>query len=145
MRQLAGTILVALVLVSDAPAGIYVEAVTPAKVQAGGLIRVRISAGLRLWEKVPLYIVPSARALRPHPCRRDAVCEPKVPGPPTRGAYHRVATVSFRVRLEQVVAVRVPRVPSGRYEIAFYCGPCYKGPGGSLISTPTAAFEVVRP
>jgi len=144
MRCLAAAVVVALALASDAAGGIYVEAVSPAQVRAGGVVHVRISSGLRLWVKIPLYVVPSARALRPHRCRRDAVCEPKVAAAPIRGAYRRVATVSFRARLGQVVAIRIPRVPPARYEIAFYCGACYKGPGGSLISAPAAAFDVVH-
>jgi hypothetical protein len=42
------------------------------------------------------------------------------------------------------VTIRVPSLTPGRYEIAFYCGVGYRGSGGSLIATPTQAFDVVR-
>lgn len=145
MRHLAIALtLAALVLASNAGAGIYVEAVQPTQVHVGVLLKVRISAGLRLWEKIPLYVVASSSALRPHQCGRSGICEPKVARPPTGGAYRRVATVSFRRVREQVILIRVPSLKPGRYEIAFYCGACYRGPGGSLIATPTQAFGVVR-
>lgn len=145
MRYLATAVaLGALALVSNAGAGIYVEAVQPTQAHVGGLLKVRISAGLRLWEKIPLYIVASSSALRPHQCGRNGICEPKVARPPTGVAYRHIATVSFRRVREQVVSIRVPSLKPGRYEIAFYCGACYRGPGGSLIATPTRAFDVVR-
>ena len=135
---------IALVPASTARAGIYVEAVRPTQVHAGALLTVRVSAGLRLWEKIPLYLVASSSALRPHQCGRNGICEPKVARPPTGGAYHRIATVSFRRVRKQTVVIRVPSLIPGRYEVAFYCGVCYRGPGGSLVATPTQAFDVVR-
>jgi hypothetical protein len=144
MRYLAALSLAALVLASNAGAGIYVKAVRPTQMHVGAVLQVRISAGLRLWEKIPVYIVASSSALRPHACGRNAICEPKVARAPTGGAYRRIATVSFRHVLNQEVAIRVPSLKPGRYEIAFYCGVCYRGPGGSLIATPTQAFDIVR-
>jgi hypothetical protein len=132
-----------LALVADADSGIYVEAVTPSRVHPGDTVHVRIGAGLRLWERIPLYVVPSDKALRPHACHRNGVCEPKVARPPIGGPYIHVATVSFRHHLRQVVSFNMPRLPAGRYEIAFYCAACYKGPGGSLIASPQLAFAVV--
>jgi len=135
---------VGLALVTDARSGIYVVAVTPSRVNEGDMVRVKISAGLRLWERIPLYVVRSDQALRPHACHGNGLCEPKVAGPPTRGPYVRIGTVSFRQHRRQVVSFKMPAVPAGRYEIAFYCGACYKGPGGSLIASPQAAFTVGR-
>jgi hypothetical protein len=144
MRYLAALAVAAFVLASNAGAGIYVMAVQPSRAHVDGLLRVRISAGLRLWEKIPVYIVASSSALRAHQCGRNAICEPKVARPPTGGAYRRIATVSVRKVLNQVVTIRVPSLTPGRYEIAFYCGVGYRGSGGSLIATPTQAFDVVR-
>ena len=117
---------------------------TPSRVHDGDIVHVKISAGLRLWERIPLYIVPADQALRPHACHGNGLCEPKVAGPRTRGPYVRVGTVSFRQQLRQVVSFKIPAVPAGRYEIAFYCGVCYKGAGGSLIASPQVAFTVGR-
>jgi hypothetical protein len=144
MRYLAALAIAALVLASNAGAGIYVKSVQPSRAHVGGVLKVRIGAGIRLWEKIPVYIVASSAALRAQQCGRNAFCEPKVARPPSGGAYRRIATVSFRKVLNQVVAIRVPPLKPGRYEIAFYCGVCYRGPGGSLIATPTTAFEIVR-
>lgn len=147
MRGLVVLIIVvlALAVASDAAAGIAVDAVTPHAVRAGATLRIRVSAGLRLWQRIPFYLVPAARALRPTPCRTGAgVCEPKIAGPPTGDGYVRIATVSFRKLRSHVLVVKVPRLAPGRYEVAFYCGVCYRGPGGSLISTPSQAFEIVR-
>jgi hypothetical protein len=145
VRALVVAILLMLALATDAAAGIAVDAVAPKSVRAGATLRIRVSSGLRLWEKIPLYLVPSASALRPRPCKGDGICEPKVAGPPPAGGrYLRIATVSFRKALTHVVLVKVPQLRPGRYEVAFYCGVCYRGPGGSLISTPGQAFEIVR-
>ena len=64
MRYLAALAVAALVLASNAGAGIYVKAVQPSRAHVGGLLRVRISAGLRLWERIPVYIVASSSADR---------------------------------------------------------------------------------
>ncbi len=79
----------ALVFTSSASAGISVDAVTPHSVRAGETLRLRVSAGLRLWQKIPLFLVPSSLALRPRPCGRRGICEPKVSGPPNGGGYIR--------------------------------------------------------
>lgn len=148
MRRPAATlclvVAIALTLAADAGSGISVGAVTPSRIHEGDTVHVTISAGLRLWERIPIYVVASDKALRPHACHGNGFCEPKVAGPPTRGPYIRVGTVSFRRRNHRVVSFVMPRVPAGRYEIAFYCGACYKGPGGSLIASPERAFAVVR-
>src|SRR4051794_28579039 len=112
--------MLALALTTDAAAGISVDAVSPHSVRAGEPLRTRISAGLRLWEKIPLYLVPSAQALRPMPCDSGrGFCEPKVSGPPTGNGYHRVATVSFRKTKSRLLSFEVPRLAPGRYEVAF--------------------------
>jgi hypothetical protein len=111
MRLLAAVVVLALALTTDAFAGIAVDAVSPHSVRAGDTLRIRVSAGLRLWQKIPLYLVPSSRALRPRSCHGGSgLCEPKVAGPPTGGSYVRVATVSFRKVRSQLVVVRVPRM-----------------------------------
>jgi hypothetical protein len=69
MRSLVLVIVLALALSPDALAGIAVDAVTPHSVRAGDSLRVGVSAGLRLSETIPLYPVPSSRALRPKPCQ----------------------------------------------------------------------------
>ena len=149
MRRLV----VALVLVGGlalgvagiAGSGIGVDSVTPSRVHVGETLHVRISAGILIRQRIPLYIVPSAKALRPRACGRGGLCEPKVARPPAHGPYVRVATVSFRRRLRWIVSFRVPPVAAGRYELAYYCGPCYRGPGGSLIADRESPFTVARP
>jgi hypothetical protein len=131
---------VALTLASSAGSGIAVDGVFPSRVRHGEVVHVRISSGLRLWQRIPLYIVPSTKALRPRPCGRG-ICEPKVTGALPR-AYVRVGRVSFRKRLHQIVSFTLPVVEPGRYEMAFYCGVCYRGRAGSLIASPENAFTV---
>src|SRR6266576_3489569 len=129
MRALVLAAMLALALTSGAGAGIAVDAVTPHSVHVGDTVRIGVSAGLRLWEKIPLYVVASSHALRPKPCHGGrGVCEPKVPGPPTGGGYVPVATVSLRKLRRHVVLVKIPQLAPGRYEVAFYCGVCYRGP-----------------
>src|SRR4051794_26481363 len=74
----------ALVMGGAAGSGIYVVAVTPTSAHTGQTIHVRMSAGMRLWEPIPLYIVPSDQALRPHECHANGLCEPNVAGPSAR-------------------------------------------------------------
>ena len=147
VRRLLVVFVLALGLAGNAAAGIAVDAVTPHSVRPGETLKIRVSAGLRLWQKIPFYLVPSTRALRPRPCQvqgHRGFCEPKVDGPPAGGGYVRIATVSFRRQRVHLLVVRVPALAPGRYEVAFYCAVCYRGPGGSLISNPRQAFHIGR-
>lgn len=145
VRCLLVAFVLALGLAASAAAGIAVDAVTPHSVRPGDSVQIRVSAGLRLWQKIPFYLVPSSSALRPTPCQvrgHRGFCEPRVSGPPTGGGYVRIATVSFRRRRVHLLVVKVPKLDPGRYEVAFYCAVCYRGPGGSLISNPRQALQV---
>lgn len=147
MRCLLVAFVLALGLAANAAAGIAVDAVTPHSVRPGDSVQIRVSAGLRLWQKIPFYLVPSSRALRPTLCQirgHRGLCEPRVSGPPTGGGYVRIATVSFRRQRVHLLVVKVPKLRPGRYEVAFYCAACYRGPGGSLISNPQQTFQVGR-
>jgi hypothetical protein len=54
-------IVLALALTAEALAGIAVDAVTPHSVRAGDTLRIRVNAGLRLWEKICIWCRLRAR------------------------------------------------------------------------------------
>jgi hypothetical protein len=129
---------VALVLATPAGAGPFLDWSRPARAHVGDLIRVQAGAGVRMYALLPLYLVP----MRDAPPRRQcslrnghpATCPTTSVGPPRGGAYHRVATLNVRHANTVHVAFRVPRLKPGRYVYVLYCGPCWRGPRGSLIA-----------
>jgi hypothetical protein len=46
----------------------------------------------------------------------------------------RIATLNVRHANTVRVSYRVPRLAPGRYVYVLYCGPCWRGPRGSLIA-----------
>jgi hypothetical protein len=93
---------------------------------------------VRLYALLPLYLV-SARAAPPLlTCRlrngSAAICPTTHLGPPQGGRYHRIATLNVRHANTVRVSYRVPRLAPGRYVYVLYCGPCWRGPRGSLIA-----------
>lgn len=120
-----------------AGAGPYIESASRTRVHAGDVVRLRAGAGLRLYALLPLYLVPARSAPRPYPCTvRGQVgsCEPAVPRPPRGAAFHRIGTLNTRHSKEVTILFRVPRLRPGPYVYVLYCGPCHRGPDGSLIA-----------
>jgi hypothetical protein len=112
---------------ASASADVGVQLITT-KARAGEIARLRALAPARM----PLYLVTAARAPHSYRCRKNAICEPRSLGPPSRWPYVRLRVLS-RTRAG-VVRARVPAaLEAGRYRAVLYCGTCYRGPAGSLI------------
>jgi hypothetical protein len=130
--------LVALALVAPASAGPFLDWSTPATARVGQVIRVQAGAGVRMYALLPLYLVAAKDAPRVHSCTlrngHAAICSATSLGPPQGGKFRRVATLNVRHANTVRVAYRLPRLAPGRYVYVLYCGPCTRGPRGSLIS-----------
>lgn len=128
-----------LVLALPAGAGPFLDWSRPSVARVGDVVHVQAGAGIRMYALLPLYLVAAKETPPLHPCElRDghtAVCPSTSPGPP-RGAarYHRIATLNVRHANTVDVPFRVPHLGPGRYVYVLYCGPCWRGPRGSLIS-----------
>lgn len=129
---------VALALPASAGAGPFLDWSRPATAHVGSVIRVQGGAGVRMYALLPLYLVASNDAPPVHSCTlrngQPATCPATSLGPPRGGRYHRVATLDVRHANTVHVSYRVPRLAPGRYVYVLYCGPCWRGPRGSLIS-----------
>jgi hypothetical protein len=95
--------------------------------RVGTIVRARAPA------RMPLYLVPAARAPRPHRCGPNALCEQRVPTRPRHAPYTPLHVLDRTPA--GVIRVRVPRVRPGRYRAVLYCDACYRGPGGSLVAS----------
>lgn len=147
MRALL-TVAVALVAASAASADIGIVSVKPSVAKPGALVTLRVEGYLQLdapsMPVVLLVLLRAGSTPRPYPCKHG-ICEPMVwrrrlGRPPYRIVGFARRRVRERTQLdhaEAVVVFRVPRVAPGRYRLALWCGPCARGPQGSLIAGPT--------
>ena len=91
-----------------------------------------------MYALLPLYLVSAGDAPRLHPCKlrsgSPATCPTTSIGPPRGGRYHRIATLNVRHANTIRVSFHVPHLAPGRYIYVLYCGPCWRGPRGSLIA-----------
>ena len=108
------------VLAASAAAGPYLKGASATHARPGDRVVLRAGAGLPVGP-LPLYLVPAARMSQPFRCSPNTICAPKAAAPPHGGA----------------IPFRVPALAPGRYVYVLYCGPCYRGPGGSLIGFDT--------
>jgi hypothetical protein len=118
-------------------AGPYIGPASKTRAHVGDVIHLKAGAGIRMYALLPLYLVSTKDALLPTPCKfkgADGICEPRVGAPPRGGKYHRIGTLNVRHANDVTITFRVPKVAPGRYLYVLYCGPCYKGRGGSLIA-----------
>ncbi len=127
-----------------ASAGPYIEWASKTRAHVGELVRVRAGAGLRLYELMPLYLVAVTRAPWEYPCGKNTLCSLVAPRTPRGGIYHRIGTLNVRHRKEVTITYRVPRLAPGRYVYVIYCGPCWRGPGGSLLPWRRPSLTVIR-
>ncbi len=124
-------------------AGPYIGPASKTRAHVGDVIDLKAGAGIRMYALLPLYLVSTKDSLLPTPCRfkgADGICEPRVGAPPRGGKYHRIGTLNVRHANDVTITFRVPKLAPGKYLYVLYCGPCYKGRGGSLIAqlqTPT--------
>jgi hypothetical protein len=141
----------ALVLATRAGAGPFLDWSRPATAHVGELVEVRAGAGVRMYALLPLYLVAAKSAPPLHACRlrngSAATCPASSLGPPREASYYRVGTLNVRHANTVLVTFRVPRLAPGRYVYVIYCGPCWRGPRGSLIAfsyAGAATLTVVR-
>ncbi len=100
-----------------------------------------------MYALLPLYLVKAEDAPPLHTCKlrngSTASCPTTSVGPPRGGRYHRIATLNVRRANAVRVSFRVPRLAPGRYVYVLYCGPCWRGPRGSLIAFNYATAPVL--
>ncbi|HEV7640110.1 MAG TPA: hypothetical protein VGO39_04465 [Gaiellaceae bacterium] len=135
-------------LAALAVAGPYIGPASKTRARVGDVIHLKAGAGIRMYALLPLYLVSTKDALLPTPCTikgTDGICEPRVAGPPRGATYHRIGTLNVRHANDVTITFRVPKLTPGEYLYVLYCGPCYRGPGGSLIAqTQPPTLTVVR-
>jgi hypothetical protein len=140
----------ALVIAGAATAGPFVGKASKARARVGDVVRVQAGAGLQFYALLPLYLVRQDLAPRAQPCTvngQDGFCAPKEPDVPRGGIYHRIGTINVRHSNVSTITYRVPKLQPGVYVYVIYCGPCYDGPGGSVIvfdQRSTSKLTVVR-
>jgi hypothetical protein len=131
-----------------AVAGPYIGPASKTRARVGDVIQLKAGAGIRMYALLPLYLVSTKDALLPTPCTfkgADGICEPRVGAPPRGGKYHRIGTLNVRHANDVTITFRVPKLAPGKYLYVLYCGPCYKGRGGSLIAqTQPPTLTIVR-
>jgi hypothetical protein len=102
--------------------------ITTLNVRIGGILRGHGNA-----VGMPVYFVPESRAPRPFSCHGgQGLCPPRSARPPGKPYVllgHLPGRYSPRTVRRVRFAFRVPTVPSGRYQVVFWCKPC----GGSLL------------
>ena len=127
--------LVVLALVaSTARADVGLVSISRVSGRPGTSVVARFGGYDREWPRMPLYLVASSKAPRG---------SPKVANAPKRWPYIVLGRVHFAPPFRGRLRFRVPRVRAGAYRFVLYCAPCYRGPGGSLIST-VPTFRVLR-
>jgi hypothetical protein len=125
-----------------AQGGVYLKHVSPRVVAPGGRVELSADSGIRLFTLLPLYVIRQTNAPRAHVCHHGrGICEPFAPAAPASAKYRRIGTLNFRHSLQQNVSFSAPSTP-GKYVFVFYCARCYKGPGGSLVTTPKLVLVV---
>lgn len=119
-------------------AGPFLDSSRPSVVRAGDRVQVQAGAGVRMYALLPLYLIAADQAPPLHACKlrngSAATCPTTHLGPPQGGVYHRVATLNVRHANTVRVSFHVPSLAPGRYVYVLYCGPCTRGPRGSLIA-----------
>jgi hypothetical protein len=134
----------ALSLAAGATADIGVVSVTPPIVRPGQVVRVHVNGYLPLrTASMPLVLVPTEQMPRPYPCKHG-LCTPivwrgRLAHPPYRIVGFAMRWTRSRREYDHADAfarVRIPTVASARYTVALWCGPCVRGPQGSLIAGP---------
>jgi hypothetical protein len=147
-RLLLATLLIAAcVAASVATAGPFLGPASKQQARAGQSVRIRAGAGLHMYALLPLYLVRADVAPKDGPCRMRngavAICAPRSIGPPQVERYHRIGTLNVRHVYERTITFRVPHLARGLYVYVMYCGPCYRGPAGSLIRFNAPTLTVI--
>jgi hypothetical protein len=133
-----------LTALTSRPAGadIGIEAVRPTVVEPGDGVTLTVACGgcppggLSL----PVSIVPVAQAPEYQPCRAHALCSPTARKPPGEAPFRFIG----RTGRTSSLRFAVPHLRPGRYVFVIYCGRCWPGRRGSLISDPQDRRELLR-
>jgi hypothetical protein len=127
---------------ASARADIGVISVRPVHARPGEVVTV-VAGAYKAVPRMPLYLVPRARVRPPHPCGPNALCDTVLARPPRHAPYLLAGLLDFRRHPRRVVVrFRLPRLSPGVYEFLIYCDLCHRGPGGTLISNPSAIIHV---
>jgi hypothetical protein len=102
--------------------------ITTLSVRSGGILRGHGNA-----VGMPAYLIPESRAPRPFSCHGGkGLCPPRSARPPVKPYIllgHLPGRYSPTTVREVRFAFRVPALPTGRYQVVFWCRSC----GGSLL------------
>jgi len=129
---LAGTVIAA-VVAAVAAADVVITAIRPATARRDQVVQVEAGAYKAFARPMPLYLVLVARV----PKRSI------FPAPPRSYPFTRVGSLDFSRHPHHIAMhFRVPRLGRGRYELVFFCDPCHRGRGGTLIKDVTAILRV---
>jgi hypothetical protein len=123
---LVGAAVVVGVVPSLARADVGVREVRPASARPGDIVEVRATTDPTFGPPAPLYLVPKTSA---------PFGSPKVRRAPTERPFVRIGLLDFRHTKEIHLRLKVPELPTGSYYFVLYCAPCYRGLGGSLVTS----------
>jgi len=135
-------VLACALLPSTTWADIGVESVRPAVGDPGELVDLRVACGgcPRGGLRLPVSLVPAAQAPRPQRCRENALCAPTMREAPRELPFRFIGLTNANSRLR----FAIPDLNPGRYAFVIYCGPCWRGPAGSLITDTGDPNAVLR-
>ncbi len=129
---------------SGAAGDVGVVAQSTRVAKPGEMVQVRVACGFcDDGAEFPVSMVPLAQYPAPYPCGNNALCRPGTRKPPRRFPYVFLGKTESvpapakwgSVRADSVIRFRTPEVEPGRYAFVVYCGPCMRGPKGSLITS----------
>jgi hypothetical protein len=148
MRRLSVLVvaLAACVIAACADAGPFFDSSSPKIARPGDVVTLRAGMGMKVNDRMPLYLVPSRQAPRPYLCHHgSAYCTPTARAAPTEQPYQRIATLDVRhvsgtpaSGYTVTIRYRIPRhTTPGHYAYVLYCRWCARHGTGSLVAWPT--------
>jgi hypothetical protein len=99
MRRLSVLVvaLAACVIAACANAGPFFDSSSPKIARPGDVVTLRAGMGVKVNDRMPLYLVPSRQAPRPNLCHHSsAYCTPPARAAPSEQPYQRIATLDVR-------------------------------------------------
>jgi hypothetical protein len=150
-RLFTGVILGSALLLTASPADgdVGVVGVRPTVGAPGQSVKVDAGCGGPCPPRLPISLVPLARAPTPQPCHAGkAVCSPEAAEPPREPPYVFLgwakqdsassAVAYYRLRF------RVPRITPGVYAFVIFCSGCAPGRRGALVVTTRQPGNLLR-
>ncbi len=140
-----------LLAASPADGDIAVVGVSPTVGTPGQFVDLGIGCGGGCGRRIPVSLVPSARAPKDYSCgaNMNILCAPSAREPPRERPYVLLGWAKKKGAPSSPVQYyrlrfRVPRVGSGIYAFVIYCGGCSSGAGGSLIADTSDPDRLLR-